>query len=204
MAAQREGTDRMGYVTPVGGSSVSADPVSMLRGAPHSELARRFIYFCLTEEGQRLWYYRVGTPGGPVKYALRRLPIRRNMYTPQHHRHASDPDVDPYRLAEEFTYNYRWTASLFDFIRIFIRTMCIDTHDELTAAWSAIIAAGGPAACPDAVKHVQEMPLTYGQAKALDLRNKLDAVKLAREWDAHFRTRYIAARRIAQQRGPAR
>jgi len=204
MAAEREGTDRMSYVTPVGGSSVSADPISMLRGAPQPELARRFIYFCLTPDGQKLWHYRVGAPGGPSTYALRRPAIRRDMYTPEHRRWASDPDVDPYALAEAFTYNYRWTAALFDFIRLFIRAMCIDTHDELTAAWSAIIAAGGPDACPDGVERMQQMPLSYDQAGKLDLRNKLEAVSLTRQWDAHFRANYLTARRLAEQGAAAR
>jgi iron(III) transport system substrate-binding protein len=202
MAAAREGTDRMDYVTPLGGSGVSADPISMLRGAPHPELAKRFVHFCLTQNGQRLWYYRVGTPGGPVKYALRRLPIRRDMYTPAHREYASDPDVDPYKLAGAFTYNGRWTAPLFDFIRQFIRAMCIDTHHELTAAWSAIIAAGGPSACPEAFDKMQDMPLTYDQAGKLNLRNKLESVRLLREWDAHFRRNYTAARQLALKTQP--
>lgn len=200
MAAQREGTDRMDYVTPVGGSGVSADPISVLRGAPHPELARRFVHFCLTPDGQRLWSYRPGEPGGPRKYALRRLPIRRDMYTPEHLAHSSDPDVDPYKLAEAFTYNGAWTGPLFDFIRKFVRAMCIDTHDELTAAWSAIIAAGGPDACPDAVAKMQQMPLTYDQIRKLDLRNKLEVVRLMREWDAHFHGNYVAARDLADRR----
>jgi iron(III) transport system substrate-binding protein len=75
-----DGEPRMRYLTPVGGSSVSADPISLLRGAPNRELAVRFITFCLGEEGQKLWNYRVGEPGGPHRYALRRLPIRRDFY----------------------------------------------------------------------------------------------------------------------------
>jgi ABC-type Fe3+ transport system substrate-binding protein len=70
----------MAYATPRGGSAVSADPISLLRGAPHRETARRFIEFVLGEEGQKLWCYRVGTPGGPQKYALQRFPIRRDFY----------------------------------------------------------------------------------------------------------------------------
>lgn len=202
MAALREGTDRMGYATPLGGSGVSADPVSMVRGAPHPELARRFVYFCLTEDGQKLWSYRVGTPGGPVKYALRRLPIRRDMYTEAHRQYASDPDVDPYTLAEAFAYNAAWTGPLFDFIRIFIRAMCIDTHGDLTAAWSAIVTAGGPDACPQAVEAMQEMPITYDQAKKLNLRDKLESVRLIRQWDAHFQRNYQAARQRAMRRRP--
>jgi ABC-type Fe3+ transport system substrate-binding protein len=33
----------MHYVTPAGGSSVSCDPIGLVRGAPHRELAVRFI-----------------------------------------------------------------------------------------------------------------------------------------------------------------
>ncbi len=203
MVAQQTGRERMGYVTPVGGSSVSADPISLLRGAPHKELAKRFIYFCLTKEGQKLWYYRVGTPGGPIKYALRRLPIRKDLYTPEHRQYASDPNVKPYELAEAFNYNHRWTARLFDFIRLFIRTMGIDTHEELTEAWHAILAAGGPEACPEAFARMQTMPLTYAEAFTLTLRDKLEAVQLAREWDAHFRANYLAARDLARRKGVA-
>jgi ABC-type Fe3+ transport system substrate-binding protein len=80
MSTPPGGRPAMAYVTPAGGSSVTADPVSLLRGAPHRALAVRFIEFLLGEEGQRLWNYRVGTPGGPHRFALRRLPIRRDFY----------------------------------------------------------------------------------------------------------------------------
>lgn len=204
MDEERSGIARMGYVTPVGGSSVSADPISVLRGAPHLELAQRFAYFCLTVEGQKLWSYRVGAPGGPIKYALRRLPIRRDIYTSEHRQYSTDPNVDPYELAEAFTYDYRWTARLFDFMRLFIRTMCIDTHEELTAAWRAILDAGGPDACPEAVERMQRMPMTYEETFKLPLRDKLKAVQLAREWDAHFRKAYDEARRLAAAKTGAR
>ncbi|MEI7997297.1 MAG: ABC transporter substrate-binding protein [Methylococcaceae bacterium] len=72
------GTERMAFVTPASGSSVSSDPVSLLRGAPHKELAVRFMQFLLSDDGQKLWNYRPGEAGGPIKYALRRLPIRRS------------------------------------------------------------------------------------------------------------------------------
>lgn len=77
-----DGSERMVYITPVGGSSVSCDPVGLLRGAENRETAVRFIQYLLTEDGQRLWTYRPGTPGGPHKFALRRLPIRADFYPP--------------------------------------------------------------------------------------------------------------------------
>jgi len=202
--ARPDGTSRMGYVSPIGGTGIGMDPIGMLRGAPHPELARRFIYFCLTIDGQRLWNYRVGAPGGPVKYALRRPPIRRDMYAPEHLRWSSDPDVNPYDLASAFTYEPKWTAPLFDFIRLMTRTMCIDTHRELAAAWSAILAAGGPDACAGAVERMQRMPLSYEAALKVDLRDKLRAVELTREWALFFRDNYTVARRLAEQGGAGR
>lgn len=55
-------------ITPTRGSSVSADPISLLRGAEHKELAIRFMEYLLQPEGQRLWNYAPGTPGGPDQF----------------------------------------------------------------------------------------------------------------------------------------
>ncbi|MDB5325108.1 MAG: hypothetical protein JWM57_677, partial [Phycisphaerales bacterium] len=71
-----DGTERMKFLTPVGGTSVSVDPISLLRGAggggttPEAQketrqVALHFIEFILSEDGQKLWTYKPGTPGGP-------------------------------------------------------------------------------------------------------------------------------------------
>ena len=46
---------RIIYVPPKGGSSVSADPVQLLRGAPNKKQAQAFIEFLLSEAGQKIW-----------------------------------------------------------------------------------------------------------------------------------------------------
>ena len=51
---QAVGAVRMGYVEPVGATSLSPDPIARC-AAPHRELAIRFIEFVLSEAGQRLW-----------------------------------------------------------------------------------------------------------------------------------------------------
>ena len=56
-----EGRSRLRFVTPVGGSSTSVDPIAMLRGAPNSELALKFMEFLFSTKGQQLWDYRAGT-----------------------------------------------------------------------------------------------------------------------------------------------
>lgn len=192
------GAERMVYVTPAGGSSVSCDPVGLLRGAPNRTVAVRFIEFTLSEAGQKLWCYRPGTPGGPKKYALRRLPIREEFYR-QADRHLpfvsdplNDPLINPYRLAEQFVYRSRWTARLFNVQRDLIRAMCLDSADELRAAWRAIVRAGGPARCPAAMAALQRLPVTWANAR--EVTSRQDRLTYLGEWTEFFRRNYREAR----------
>jgi ABC-type Fe3+ transport system substrate-binding protein len=198
-----DGTERMGFVTPIGGSSVSADPISLLRGAPNRPVAVRFIEFALSEEGQRLWTYRPGAPGGPQKYALRRLPIRRDFYeqAARHQPFASepldDPSVNPYALAQHFVYRPRWTGRHFGIQRDIVRAMCLDSAVELRAAWEAIVRGGGPARQAAAMEILQRMPtmpepLTWVSAPAMS--KQYDRLDYMREWTAQFRENYRRAR----------
>lgn len=193
------GSELLRYFTPEGGSSVSADPLALLRGAPHADTAKLFIDFVFSREGQQLWNYRVGTPGGPSKYALFRLPIRRDLYTAADRQQMTDPDEDPYKVADEFVYRGAWTGPLFNLMRLFVRVMVIDCHEELQAAWGAIRAAGGPEACPEAMAELRRLPFSY--AEAFEANKKLatnkDAVQLAREWAAFFAEAYAKAARLA-------
>ena len=207
----------MRYVTPMGGSSVTADPISLLRGAPNRELAVRFIEYVLGEDGQRLWNYRPDTPGGPRRFALRRLPIRRDFYPSndpawqaafeRHRPHLADPlwqpDVDAYRLGESFHYEPRWTARHFGIQRELIRAMCMDSGDELRQAWRAILAHGGPAENPEAMRHLEAMPeqphpLTW--ASAVGAYADEPRLTILSEWTAFFRRQYRLAEDAATRR----
>lgn len=218
MSKSPEGAARMVYVTPTGGSSVSADPISLLRGAPHRELAVRFMTFVLGEPGQRLWNYAPGTPGGPTKFALRRLPIRRDFYPSDdahmqaaHERHAthavdalSDPSVNPYELAGQFMYHARWTGQHFNIHRDLITAMCLDAGEELRAAWLAIVENGGPEKHADAVQLMARMPdrpvpLTWTSALAIGKSHR--RLDYMREWTIFFRQSYREAELAAREKG---
>jgi spermidine/putrescine-binding protein len=190
----------MRYVTPRGGSSIGVDPIGLLRGAPHPELAREFIEWVLSVEGQKLWNWKVGTPGGPEKYALRRLPIRRELYAPEFRAFRSDPDEQPYEMAGEFVYRDEWTGPLFRVIQFVIRAMCIDPHDELRAAWSALIKAGFPPEASRAFNDVSKVGYGVANGRIRDtLRGpKIDQVKLAKELSDSFRAQYLRAAELAR------
>ena len=196
-----DGRSRIQFTMPRGGTSIGADPIGMLRGAPNPELAHRFIEFVLSPEGQKLWNYRVGTAGGPARAALRRPPIRRDFYTEENRRQMSDPDVNPYEIAEGFTYHPEWTGSLFSALRLAIRAAFIEPHDELQAAWGALIEAGMPSegvAEFEAISEIDYETVVGTIQPALSQRDKIVEVKLAREVSESCRKRYL---KIAEKYG---
>ena len=100
-ARRRTGKERMHYFNPPGGTSIGTDPIGMLRGAPHPALAKAFIEYVMSLEGQKLWCFKVGAPGGPQKYALRRSPVRRELYALRSMPcTAATPEVQPYEEAK--------------------------------------------------------------------------------------------------------
>ena len=189
------GESRIEFVMPRGGTSIGADPIGLLRGAPSPELAHRFIEFVLSPEGQKIWNYRVGAPGGPTRHALRRPPIRRDFYVEANFPHMTDPTFDPYRAAEGFTYHPEWTGALFAPLRFVIRAACMDPHEEQLAAWEALVAAGLPA---EGVAAFEEIgPISYEAVvqqigPALKNSDKVAQVRLGRELAEEFRKRYLA------------
>ena len=216
-----DGQPRMRYLTPVGGSSVSADPISLLRGAPNRELAVRFITFCLGEEGQKLWNYRAGEPGGPLRYALRRLPIRRDFYPGEdlafeaaaraHLAHCSDdladPSVNPFRLARAFSYQPRWSGAHFGIQRDLVRALCLDSGEELRAAWKRIRENGGADRQPEAMAWLLKLPqtpvpVTWASAVTDYASEHVDRLEYLRRWTAEMRANYRQARACVRAPAP--
>jgi len=195
-----DGTSRMEYRTPEGGSSFGADPIAMLRGAPSPEAARAFIEFTISPEGQKLWNWKVGTPGGPSRYALRRLPILPTLYAPEFAPLRSDPGVNPYGEAG-LDYRPQWTGPLFRSIGFIVQTMCIDSHEELREAWRALVAAGFP---PEATARFDDVsalayPIVMNELRpALSTGQKIGQVRLAREWGERFRSAYREVTALAR------
>lgn len=207
-----DGTERMVFITPDGGSSVSSDPVSLLRGAPHRELAVRFMQFLLGDEGQKLWNYRPGEEGGPIKYALRRLPIRRSFYPFElpsanlvfeaHRPHLTDnladPAINPYEIGKKFTYRRRWTGHHFNIQRNLIKAMCLDAGEELKSAWEAIQQHGGEKLNTSATLAFNAMPDDFNWRSAIDNDNKENQLDTMRRWVMHFRQTFKKAKALAK------
>lgn len=152
---QEAAETRVGYVDPKGSVSIDADPISILRGGPNPELAKRFVAFCLSDEGQALWQFRAttqpggaanppgpgGEPLGPQREQLRRMPARRAMYE-TYAPFMIDP-VNPFELASP-TLPAGWRGAIAPMMGAF----AIDVHGEIKAAWDALLAARADASFP--------------------------------------------------------
>lgn len=201
--AREAGEPRLGFATPRGGTVGSVDPIAILRGAPHRELAEAFVEFTLTMDGQKLWNFRPGTPGGPERYALRRMPVRRDFFARAEWKdERSDPEADPYGEPDPLVYRSERTAHRFRELAFIVRVMTLDTHDELRRAWRAIGSAPEPARSR-ALAVLQELSaVDYDEAggriqAALASPERVDELTLARELADVFRANYAAAAKVA-------
>jgi ABC-type Fe3+ transport system substrate-binding protein len=162
---------RVGYVDPVRMTAITADPISLIRGAPHRDLAIQFIHWLLSTEAQRLWQRKLGQPDGPEKFELRRLPIRRDLYTDSEMAHWVDR-VNPYDAAAPFP---KAMPDFYSTVGPLAHAMAIDLHEELTAAWTALNTLA-----PDDPRHSQALELFDAMPPELTLHWPDD--ELAQHW----------------------
>jgi ABC-type Fe3+ transport system substrate-binding protein len=197
----KSGDPRVVWIAPVGGTTLSSDPVAVLKGAPHPEVAQDFVEFCLSPEGQTLWFGKPGTPGGPQTRALHRTPIRRDVYTPENLANSTMPDARPYEDRGNFTYRRELTGASFNTLRQLVKIICIDSHEEMKVAWLALRDAGMPA---DALAVFSDVSLVdYAKAgkgdPLLDGPDALKAAARAAELGEWFRANYRKAEAMAKQ-----
>ncbi|MCH7226759.1 ABC transporter substrate-binding protein [Haloferula sp. A504] len=189
-----DGTSRLHWISPEGGTSVSVDSIAVFRGAPNMEIAQEFVRFCLSEEGQLLWNYRPGTEGGPKSRALRRLPVRRDLYTPKHLRHFTDPEALPYERTGEFVYQPELTGAAFDALRVIFRAVCMDPHDELKEAWQAVhFGSGGDLSLIHDIDGIEYAQVMNELVPLLERDDPLEVARTLTGISKAFAARYRAA-----------
>ncbi len=202
------GGARLQWIAPLGGASLSVDPIGVMRGAPRPDIAQEFVRFCLSAEGQLLWNLRGGEPRGPRKTSLRRLPVRRDLYTPENLLRFADGDALPYERAGEFVYREELTGRAFGTMMALIRAMCIDPHEEMKSAWRAMCRGTGPGVSLDDseagavffdVSHVsyerlmsELVPLVANEGDKLATMREMTRISSA------FRENYLNAAKLAR------
>lgn len=189
---------RLAYIEPVGATAMNPDPIALVKGAQHPEVAVRFIEFVLSEQGQRLWNTRAGAAGGPRRSSLRRLPIMESVYAAP--TDFTDP-VNPYASSGGFNTRRDRTATS-SILAELIQLSCIDLLDELRQTRQAILASPGAA---ELDARLAVFPFDQQEALARAKRwseaSPLERLEIGRQWTDEFRQEY--ARLRAEARGVA-
>lgn len=157
------GKDNLGYVLPEGETVITLDPIAILKGAPNLELAKRFVQFVMSDEGQKLWMLPVGSKDGPGKFCLNRMSILPALY--------DNPEtvvpINPFKEKGSVRFDSEKTAKRWGLINDLIGVSLIDNHKMLVNAWKAIRKGGMN---EEAVKSLARAPLS--ESKAMDFAEK--------------------------------
>jgi ABC-type Fe3+ transport system substrate-binding protein len=207
--ARRGHESRLVWTAPLGGTSISVDPIAIFRGAPNEAIAQEFVTFVLSKEGQLLWNVKAGRPGGPRETSPRRLPLRRDLYVPENLKRFSDPDALPYERSGGFEYQRELTGPAFKALAQVFRAMAIDPHEEMKDAWRAMSDGMGDqplAESPAGKVFFDVSHLSYRRLmdEIVPLINRKDPLVTMREMSrisAAFRQNYEKAAVIAQEGG---
>lgn len=172
------GADKIGYVSPKGQTAINPDAIGILKGAPHPGVAEAFVNFVMSDAGQKLLMLRVGAPGGPTRYELRRFCVIPDLYA----RVAGQSDVadNPFLWEAGLRYDSEKGAKRWNVLNDLIGVLLIDSHAQLTAAWKRLIREG---ITPEGLRRLAATPVSEAEALALADRWK----------DAEFRGRTLSA-----------
>lgn len=199
------GDERAVFISPAGATAITPDPVAILYGCrgKQEELANHFVEFLLSPQGQRLWILKVGEPGGPTGRALRRPPIRRDVYAD---RTGWTDDVDPFTEAQGFNQRGEWMG-LFADTRTIWTAAWIDSRDELVRAYALIRKVPDPILRAQLIEELSDLPVTMQDVMKVrdEAAKRKDDPSLEKwramnriDWANKFRRHYEAVERAAE------
>lgn len=170
------GSGRITFVSPKAATAISPDPIAVLYGVKgrKKELATHFMEFLLSKPGQVLWNKRPGTPGGPLDRALRRPPIRQDVYADT--ADFADPQ-NPFKDAGGFNQRGEWMKTFGPTQQIWAAAW-IDAREALKSAYGKVLAEKDVASRDALLSDLAAMPDGMSLQYLTDL---YDAAKLQKK-----------------------
>jgi ABC-type Fe3+ transport system substrate-binding protein len=136
--------DGISYSLPAGATVLSPDSVAVLRGAPNAAIAREFIEYLLSDDGQRLFLLKPGISGGPHQYPLCRLSVVPALYKRYPAAERSVGDADPFTFGGAFDYKASLGERRWNALNDLLGAVAVDARAEIAAAWQTLLAASLP------------------------------------------------------------
>jgi len=200
------GADRIGYVMPEGLTVINPDSIAILKGAPNLDLAKVFVEYSLSKDGQKLLMLPKGSAGGPKDYLLGRLSVIPSLY--EELGDQSVVPVNPFEVESVLVYNATLGSLRYTFLNDIIGSTLIDAQADLVSVWNEIISvnktlteAGVTSAkIQDAVDKMGEVPVTQAEALALATRWSDATLRNQKitEWHAFALAKYSDASDLAK------
>jgi ABC-type Fe3+ transport system substrate-binding protein len=127
------GADKIGFVMPDNLTIITPDAIGVLKGAPNLEVAKAFIRFVMSEEGQKLWLLVEKAPGGPQRFQLNRFSVLPSLYAlpPQ----STAVKLNPFSWRSDFEFDPKLGAERWSIVNDLIGALVIDQKHLLTRAW---------------------------------------------------------------------
>lgn len=125
------GPERVRFVIPTDYAAITGDCIALVSGAPHPGLGKRFIEFVLSSEGQKLWYYKRGTPGGPREFEIGKLPIIPELYDTGSP--ATVVPGSPFTFTNVFPFDASVAAKRWNLVNDLYSSFITEVHDRLVA-----------------------------------------------------------------------
>lgn len=127
------GKENVGFILPQDCATVSPDGIGILKGAPNLTIARRFVDFCVGEDGQLLLMLPRGHPGGAKKFSIERMSIRPALY--DRLRDVTLVPINPFEQPVTFRYDAGKGGARWGALNDLIGATLIDVHEELVTAY---------------------------------------------------------------------
>lgn len=182
---------QLNYVSPRGQTGYTPDPIGILKNAPHTELAQRFVNFVLSETGQALWALPAGHSDGPIKDSLNRLPISKAVYD-QYAAILPAWLASPYVQGAEMKMDAQLRETRYGVLAQMVRCAGISNRELMQQAKKKLIANPGNANLATLFNTLPDNVLTTEkiQAVAEQMKDAQQADLIITAWTAFFHDQF--------------
>lgn len=172
------GEELLGFVYPPRLTVINPDAIAVLKGAPNLKVARIFLEFALSEEGQRLWLLPRGAPGGPKQFTLARMSVLPHLYGRLKGRTVIK--VNPFHFKPGFRYDSRKGDLRIDVLNSLLGAFFITTHKDLKAYWQRAMKSKVTFKPPISETEVMRLARKWAIERKLAAQKETEWVRLAK------------------------
>ena len=183
------GADKIGFVMPDNLTIITPDCIGILKGAPNANVAKAFIRFVMSAEGQKLWLLVEKSPGGPQRFQLNRFSVLPSLYalSPQ----STAVKLNPFSWRSDFAFDPKLSSERWSIVNDLIGALVIDQKHILTRAWKEALADG---LSEQEWQRLTAMPISADEALELAKTKWKDSVfrnQKLNEWIHFARSKYL-------------